>query len=445
MSVVFAGVEVAGKIVNVRVDGAFVTALGESVPMEGADVVEGNGGALIPGLHDHHIHTLALAASLDSVDCSRSLDELRTAPGDGWIRGVGYHESIAGDLDRGVLDAVVSHRPVRVQHRSGALWVLNTLGLERVTNCLDESADVERDRSGRPTGRLWRYDQRLRACLSPTRPNLAATIRKLHEYGITGVTDATPDLDAEAMRALGVVSGSLSRILLLGSPDGHPGAGPRKFLLRDHDLPPYDELLDAVCATHNKRRAVAIHCVTAEALALTLAVLRDAGAFPGDRVEHAAVVPDAAIGEMARLGVAVITQPSFLRLRGESYLSEVPPGDHDLLYPYASLLRHGVRVAPSSDAPYGDLDPWRTMRDAMTRTTSRGNVVGARERVPASVALAGYLSEPHDPGGRARQVLPGAPADLVLLHAPLADVLQEPSNEHVRAVLVHGEQVGARQ
>jgi len=241
-----------------------------------------------------------------------------------------------------------------------------------------------------------------------------------------------------------VASGSLSRMLLLGAPDGHPDAGPRKVLLRDHDLPAYDELLDDVRTTHSKGRAVAVHCVTAEALAMTLAVLRDAGTYPGDRVEHAAVVPDAALGELARLGVAVITQPSFLRLRGESYLAEVPPGDHDFLYPYASLLKHGVRVAASSDAPYGDVDPWRTMLDAMARATSRGSVVGAHERVPASAALAGYLSDPRDPGGPARLVTPGAPADLVLLDAPLADVLQEPSSEHVRAVLVRGEQVPAR-
>ncbi|WP_229758442.1 hypothetical protein [Peterkaempfera bronchialis] len=49
------------------------------------------------------------------------------APGT-WVRGVGYHESVAGPLDRDRLDALVAHRPVRVQHRSGALWILNSAG-----------------------------------------------------------------------------------------------------------------------------------------------------------------------------------------------------------------------------------------------------------------------------------------------------------------------------
>src|SRR5439155_480481 len=55
----------------------------------------------------------------------------RTLPPGEWLRAVGWagHEH---DLDRDVLDAVVPDRPVRVQHRSGALWVLNSAALRRV-------------------------------------------------------------------------------------------------------------------------------------------------------------------------------------------------------------------------------------------------------------------------------------------------------------------------
>ena len=47
----------------------------------------------------------------------------------GWLRGVAYHESVAGPLDRDRLDAWVADRPLRVQHRSGALWMLNSAGI----------------------------------------------------------------------------------------------------------------------------------------------------------------------------------------------------------------------------------------------------------------------------------------------------------------------------
>ena len=72
----------------------------------------------LPGLHDHHIHLLAFAASLNSVPCGpphvtceRELAEALRArqpanPG-AWIRGVGYHPSVAGDIDRSWLDRVL--------------------------------------------------------------------------------------------------------------------------------------------------------------------------------------------------------------------------------------------------------------------------------------------------------------------------------------------------
>jgi predicted amidohydrolase YtcJ len=51
---------------------------------------------------------------------------------DGWIRAVGYHEAVAGPLDRHALDGLSPAVPVRVQHRSGVLWTLNSAGLARV-------------------------------------------------------------------------------------------------------------------------------------------------------------------------------------------------------------------------------------------------------------------------------------------------------------------------
>ena len=63
-------VEVDGRRLDVRIDGGRVTALGSGLPTAGAEVVDGAGGALLPGLHDHHLHLLASAAALGSLDCS---------------------------------------------------------------------------------------------------------------------------------------------------------------------------------------------------------------------------------------------------------------------------------------------------------------------------------------------------------------------------------------
>lgn len=451
-SVLLRDVEVDGRRTDVRIEAGVISHVGRCLPKASA-CVDGSGGALLPGLHDHHLHLMALAAQTYSIDLSdlagpAALAEAlrQAATRDGWIRATGYHESTAGDLDRDVLDRIRHDVPLRVQHRSGALWVLNSAALDRVAGALDDSPGVERDARGRATGRLWRFDARLRAVLPAAAPDLAAVGRALARVGITGVTDATPDLDAGALGLLARArrDGALpQRITLLGAPDDVPlppglTCGPRKILLHDHDLPPFDELVEVVRHSHDRDRPVAVHCVTRHSLVLTLAVLEETGVLPGDRIEHAAVAPPEVAIWMARLGVAVVTQPDFVRTRGEAYRRDVDADDLPHLYPYASLLGAGVRTCVSSDAPYGAYDPWRVIATAAHRP------LGPSEDVDATTALHGYLTPPDEPGGTARRVRTGAPADLVLLQVPLAEALRAPRSDLVRATWIEGRNVPAR-
>lgn len=439
MSQLLRNVEVDGLLADVRLTAGVVTQVSPPglAARAGEDILDGRNAALLPGLHDHHVHVLALAAARDSVDCSGGLGALENAPGTGWIRGTNYHEGTDGVVDRHVLDRHVRHRPVRVQHRSGALWLLNSEAIRRVAVVLDDSADVERDERGEPTGRLWRYDSRLRPALPPVLPDLVAVGRELASFGITGVTDATPD---QTLDALALLSTLPQHVIALGAPTGVAlphgvAAGPVKLLLRDHDLPAYDDLVDAISTHHRAGRAVAVHCVTRESLLLVCAALDDAGTLPGDRIEHAAVVPHETVPWLAALGVAVITQPDFLRTRGASYLREVSPDDVPHLYPHARLLRAGVPTVASSDAPFGAIDPWRIIATASERP------IGPDENVPAREALEGYLTDPNAPGQRMRRVRPESPADLVLLHVPLEDALRAPHASVVRSTWIQGDQV----
>ena len=135
-------VELDGAITDVHVsDGA--SAIGEGAPATAESVIDAGGGALIPGLNDHHIHLLATAAAAQSVPLGspsvRSEAEFelalrnaaRAVPTGSWIRAVGYHESVAGDLDATRIDRVVRDRLVRIQHRSGAMWMLNGAAMTR--------------------------------------------------------------------------------------------------------------------------------------------------------------------------------------------------------------------------------------------------------------------------------------------------------------------------
>ncbi|MYQ32219.1 amidohydrolase family protein [Streptomyces sp. SID4956] len=457
MTIILRDVELDGRRtadVAIAADGR-ISAVGSLRPGPGDTVVDGGGGALLPGLADHHVHLMALGAALGSVDCGpprlRSADDLAralagraadVAPGT-WVRGIGYHESVAGPLDRERLDAMVGRRPVRLQHRGGALWMVNSagarlLGLDDPDRVLPTG--VERDPEGRPTGRLWRLDGWMRERLGPPElPDLAEVGRRLASYGVTAVTDATPDLPENTARELARSAGDgrlPQRLTLLGTADGpRPGEtwtpGPRKLQPSDHDLWPYDELLDRIRAARaDRRRPVAVHCVTRESLVLTLVALQEAGAVPGDRIEHAAVVPPDLLPVMRDLGVRVVTQPVFVAERGDTYLAEVDPEDVPHLYPYASLLAAGIPVTASSDAPYGGLDPWAGVRAARDRRTRSGRILGPAERMDAATVLRGLLSRP--------SVAVGAPADLCLLRVPWREGVRSPDAELVRMTFCRG-------
>lgn len=459
--------EVGGALWDVRVGRGRVLEVGHGLLREGSAerVLDGRGGALLPGLTDHHIHLFATAADLASTPCGPSAvrdatelrERLRRArpDGHGWIRGVRYHESVAGDLDAAGLDLLRDDVPVRVQHRSGALWMLNSraafaIGLEQA-----EHPGVERDERGRATGRLWRADEWLRARLPRSRPpSLAALGRLLAGHGITSVTDASPALDTGTVEAItsAMAEGDLpQRVQLLGAPlstDGPavptdrqrgPVAGPWKIVLADSGLPHYDELVEEIAAAHRAGRPVAVHCVTRESLVLLLAALEQAGSRAGDRLEHAALVPQELIPTLHRLRLRVVTQPGFLADRGDDFLLGVPAAEHGDLYRCASLLAGSVPLALSSDAPYGPLDPWAVLRAAVARLTPAGTVAGPGERLSPAQALDGYLSPALLPGAPARVVRPGELADLVLLHAPLDEALARPHADLVRLCLNAGE------
>lgn len=419
---------------DIRITAGVVTEIDRGLTRAGEDVLDADDNQIIPGLCDHHIHLHALAARRSSVECGppavRNSGELAAAlwgsPGsDGWVRGVGYFESVAGDLDRKALDHLHASRPVRIQHRSGAMWMLNTAGI--VASRLEQAdhSGIERDTAGKPTGRVWRADSWLRAQIPGNAPpSLRDVGAELAQLGITAVTDATPDLTPEGIESIctAMSSGDLpQRVHLLGVPLGAsvpstgPTVGPYKIVLADSGLPDLEQLAALIESAHSIGRAIAAHSVSREALLILLSVLGEIGTVPGDRIEHGALIPIESISEINRLGVAVVTQPGFIADRGDDYLEHVAAIDHQDLYRCRSLLDAFVPVAFSSDAPYGPLDPWSVIAASQTRLTPAGTVLGDAETIDYDTALAAYLGRPEDPGGPPRRVEVGAAGDLVLI------------------------------
>ena len=314
-----------GRPVAVQLRADRVIDAGPDLSPDGDPVVDCGGAALLPGLHDHHLHLLATAAAAESVDCGPptvitradlTVALCRAQPRDGWIRGIGYDDGLLGLLDRTKLDAARADTPVRVQHRSGALWVVNSAGAKAMNLDATTVNGVERDAAGRATGRLWRLDNWLRSRFgAPSMPDLAGLSQKLAAYGITGVTDATPDLDLDTARRLRDAP-IAQRLQLLGASDwAHV---PAKIVITDHDLPTFGELAERFRRV--RPRPVALHCVTRASLVLALSVVTKSGVEPGDRIEHAAVCPPEIACRLAALGIPVITQPSMIAPR-----RRVPP------------------------------------------------------------------------------------------------------------------------
>ncbi len=454
-----------GRLRDVRVEAGVLSELAPALaPRPGEACLEAFGGALIPGLHDHHIHLYSAAAARASVACGppqvaseRQLaDALALADTGGlasgaWLRGVGYHESVAGDLDCKRLDALLpGSRPVRIQHRSGALWILNSVAIENLgLDAEDSHAGVERDAAGRATGRVYYQDSWLRSRLrASTAPDLSALSHQLARYGVTGVTDATPDkqpgdylalarsLERGELRQRLVAMGGLElpRDEVLGFK-----VGALKIMLREPALPDFDALVAQVRRAHALGRGVAFHCVTRSELVVAAQAVREAGVAAGDRIEHASIAPPELVDLLAELSLCVVTQPSFIWERGDDYARDVAEVDRRWLYRGCGFLAAGVPLAAGSDAPYAEPDPWRAMRTAVERLSRSGESLGAAEALTPERALALFTTRPESPGGAPRRVALGEPADLCLLDRPWDEVRNQLSHERVRATLRGGE------
>lgn len=445
--------------VDLRIDGARIAAIGAGLRRHrGESELDAAGAALLPGLHDHHVHLLALAAALESVPCgppevrdaaglARAL--CRAEPAAGWIRGTGYHESVAGTLDRRTLDALAPPLPVRVQHRSGAAWLLNSAAVAALG--LDAGVDapgVERDARGRATGRLFDLDAWLRGRLpAAAAPELSRVGRLLARFGVTGATDATPTNGTEELGILrsAVASGALpQRLRLMGAAglpdpgDARIARGPLKLMLHESRLAPFDLLEAQLRAARAGGRGVAFHCVTRAEVLLAAALLSRVGPHPEDRLEHASVAPPEVVERLAALPVRVVTQPGFLYSRGDRYAVDVEPEERPWLYRGRGFLAAGIALAAGSDAPFGDPDPWQAMRAAVERTSAGGRRLGRGECLSPEEALALFTSPAEAPGAVPRRLRVGGDADLCLLDRPWREARRALSGDRVAATFGAG-------
>ena len=442
----------------------------------GTRVIDCVGGTLLPGFHDAHMHLLAYAASLDSVDCRPgqvssiadicqqiAIRAARTPRGE-WVSTWGYDPFYLAERrhpTRWDLDRAAPHHPVRLNHRSGHACALNSLAMDRVgiADNTDEprGATIARDlESGTPNGLLLEMEDFLdgripRPSASELSAQFGRAARTLLSLGVTSLQDATHNNSIDRWNLFQHLTGQsepLPRISLMpgaghvadfigaglgfGSGNDRLRVGHAKLMVAASSgttTPTRSDLREAIDRCVSLGFPVAIHAVeadtvrtVAEALAASPSL---ANRLPTHRIEHCSESPPDVLKSIVECGAAVVTQPGFVHYEGDRYLAEVSSEIQPYLYRAASLAACGVDVAFSSDAPVSEPDPMPTLYAAVTRRTSTGNSLGGHETMDIGAALRAYTLEPARVtciDDRLGSLTPGSLADMTLFDEDLQTV-----------------------
>jgi predicted amidohydrolase YtcJ len=190
-----------------------------------------------------------------------------------------------------------------------------------------------------------------------------------------------------------------------------------------------DELAATIADAAGHGVGFAVHAIGDRANALALDCFQRAGVL--GRIEHAQLVDDADLPRFGRLGVIASVQPSHAvedRDVADTHWAKRLSG----AFAYRSLLDAGAVLELGSDAPVSVLDPWRTIRSAVTRTDGGRPAWHPEQSLTLAEALAGST------GGRLGLAV-GDPADLVLLDRDPAGVdASELDDIRVLATVVAG-------
>ncbi len=468
----------------------------------GAERRDLEGGLLIPGLIDAHIHVGELTRQREGLDLSAvaTPDALAVSVSD-WGRAHPMGPIVARGLDperfpgrawptREELDRIERDRPLALVHVSGHALIANSeaLRLARVDRSTPDppGGRFGRRDDGEPDGRAFESALPLLEDRIPGRDRiepeaLRRTLRSTAELGLTtlGAMSASPE-EAVALRQLadrgawpgrirvylrasqwrdyfhdpGGPSGPTGRFEVTGVKAFTDGAfGPRTADLFD----PYaddpgnrgipvgsDADLTALIAEVSGRGlAPALHAIGDRAVGRAARLL--GGTRPPNgrrpRIEHAALTPPSLLPILGVAGPALVVQPGFVW--SDRWLGDrLGPARARWAYAFRTLIDRGFLLAGSSDAPADPVDPWRGLRAAVQRTDPSGRSANPdpAESLDAATAFRLYTANAGSVLGEPRLGLlePGSPADLVWTRAASLDAAISGGAAQVRATWVAG-------
>ncbi|WP_203579598.1 amidohydrolase [Microbacterium hibisci] len=441
-------------------------------------VLDAEGGWVIPGLWDHHVHTVQWALSAQRVALGAAATATEAASltadapvlADGRRVGAGFRDAFWPDAPAlAVLDAATGEVPTYLINADvHSVW-LNSAALRREGFEPDATGLLREEPAFEISRRLNAVD----AAVSD--PLVARMAQDAAARGVVGLVDLDMSwnedawvrrLDAgfdalrvsfgiypqfvdraiaEGLQTGDVARGAASDLIRVGplkvitdgslgtrtaaTSQAYPG-DPHNYGLLTVDLATLVDLMSRATAAGI---ASAIHAIGDVANSHALDAFAATGAW--GTIEHAQLVAHADIPRFARLGVGASVQPEHA-LDDRDLTDTVWAGQTAQPYPLRALDDTGANLLLGSDAPVAPLDPWAAMASSVFRTRDGREPWQPQQRIDAATALGASTR-----GGSAEpaRIEPGDVADLVVCeHDPLTADEKALRGMRVRATLLAG-------
>ena len=456
---------------------ALATSRTAQINLEGKTVVPG-----FIDAHSHpavagRLHLRQVDCDLRSIaDIQAAIREraAKTPPGQ-WVLGFKYDDTKTADgrpLTRADLDAAAPNHPVYITHRGGHTAYANSLAfkLAGVDEKTPDPPGGQYDRepaTGQLTGKIReRAREPLHKVIPSTysredyREGVKLISRMMSRAGITSVHDAggsPEDLRAyqdahearelavrvyclirypylERMEAAGVRTGfgnewvrvGAVKLVCDGSISERTARLSQPYVGRPNDygilVTNEEELYAQARKAYEAGWQIGTHANGDVAIDLTLRVYerlyrerprRD----PRFRIEHCTVINNDLLRRLRALGAIPNPFSTYVYYHGEK-MREYGEERLNWMFAVRSFLDAGVRATQTSDYPPGPFEQMMALQSMVTRTDSKGNLWGPRQRVTVEEALrvgtlhGAYASfEEHRKGS----IEPGKLADLVVL------------------------------
>lgn len=412
-----------GRVIDIAPAGA--------LPRAGV-VLDGAGGWLIPGLWDHHVHTVqwALVAQRvplgDAASAAEATARMSVAPvlDDGRRVGTGFRDAFWPDRPtRAMLDDVTADVPTYLINADvHSVW-MNTAAFAREQITATEDGMLREEPA-------FEISRRLNA-VDPAVGDRYVTeaLTRAAELGVVGIVDLDMAWNAEAWARrlaqgfdstrvrFGVYPALLERAIAEGlasgdalDPAGLVRMGPLKLITDgslgtrtaacSHHYPgdpgnrglltiAPDLLNELLTRAAGAGLEVAVHAIGD--LANTHALDAFAATGAQGTIEHAQLVAHADIARFARLGVGASVQPEHA-VDDRDLTDTIWAEQTALPYPLRALADAGANLLFGSDAPVAPLDPWAAMAAAVFRTRGGRPAWRPDQALDAATALAASTS-----------------------------------------------------